>query len=257
MDPILFEIGPIVIRYYGVMYVVNIFVAIYLVRIEAKRKGLEMTDDDVTNFVVWSVLAAILGARIYSVLFNLNYYLAYPGEIPAIWHGGLAIHGGIIMGFLFSVIYLKKYGIPLWKMADSAAAAMVLGQGLGRFGNFMNGDAHGVPTDLPWGIVFPPESIAGREFPGIPLHPAMLYEMAINISIFAFLWFYLKRKDHKDGFIFASYIGLYSVGRFFVEYFRADSLMMGPLKAAQVVSITLVVAMAAVIIWKKLWTKKG
>ena len=135
-------------------------------------------------------------------------------------------------------------------MADAIAPAVILGQTFGRFGNFMNGDAHGRPTDMPWGIVFPPGSIAGMEFPGTPLHPTMLYEMAINLAIFIFLWFWLKKRAHRDGFIFASYIGLYSVGRFFVEHFRADSLMLGPLRAAQVVSLAAVaVSLAAILKW--------
>ena len=138
-------------------------------------------------------------------------------------------------------------------MADAVAPALILGQAFGRFGNFMNGDAHGRPTDMPWGIVFPPESIAGTEFPSMALHPTMLYELAINLMIFVFLWFVLRRKEAKDGFSFAVYFALYSTGRLFVEYFRADSLMIGPVKAAQLVSIILIVAVTAIIWKKRLW----
>jgi len=120
----------------------------------------------------------------------------------------------------------------------------------------MNGDAHGRPTTMPWGIVFPPESIAGREFPNTPLHPTMLYEMAINLSVFFFLWFMLRRGKYKNGFIFALYIMLYSFGRFIVENFRADSLMMGPLRAAQVVSLTVAVVALVAIVKGKLWERQ-
>ncbi len=119
----------------------------------------------------------------------------------------------------------------------------------------MNGDAHGRPTDLPWGVVFPPESIAGMEFPGIPTHPAMLYEMLINLSIFALLWLVLRKREGKDGFVFASYIAMYSAGRFFVEQFRADSLMAGSIRAAQAVSLSIIAVSCAVIIWRRLWAK--
>ncbi len=253
MHPILFKYGPIQIRYYGLMYVVAVIVGTYLIKKEVARKRIPLTEDDVTNFIIWTVLCGVIGARLYYVVFNYRYYMRFPLEIPAIWHGGLAIHGGLTGGFIFALLYLRRRRIPFWRMADAVAPAIILGQAFGRFGNFMNGDAHGRPTDLPWGIVFPPESIAGTQFPGVPIHPTMLYEMVINLGIFSFLWFVLRKKEHRDGFVFAVYLMLYSTGRFFVEYFRADSLMLGPLRAAQVVSLFLVAAIAAVILKKRLW----
>ncbi len=253
MHPILFRLGPIEIRFYGLMYVVAILAASWLIKKEVKRKSIALTDDDVMNFIIWTVVGGVIGARLYYVVFNLDYYLSSPVEIPAVWHGGLAIHGGMIGGIFAAWLYLKGKGAAFWRMADSVAPALILGQAFGRFGNFMNGDAHGRPTDMPWGIVFPPESIAGSEFPGIPLHPTMLYELVINLSIFLFLWLYLKEREHKDGFIFASYIALYSVGRFIVEHFRADSLMAGPIRAAQMVSLTIAAITLIIIFTRRLW----
>lgn len=253
MHPILFKYGPIEIRFYGLMYVIAILVGSWLIKKEVGRKGINLTADEVMNFIIWGVIGGIIGARAYYVLFNLGFYLKNPAEIPAIWHGGLAIHGGLIGGLAVSFFYLKKHGVNFWRMADACAPAIILGQAFGRFGNFMNGDAHGRPTDMPWGIIFPQESIAGSEYPGIPLHPTMLYEMAINLSIFAFLWLYLRKKGHKDGFIFAAYIALYSTGRFIVEHFRADSLMLGPIKAAQAVSLTVAIIALGFIIAQRLW----
>ncbi|HBR17756.1 MAG: prolipoprotein diacylglyceryl transferase [Deltaproteobacteria bacterium RIFCSPLOWO2_12_FULL_43_16] len=253
MHPILFEFGPIQIRFYGLMYVIAILVGSFLIKQEVRRKGIQLNDDEVMNFILWSVLGGIFGARIYYVVFNWGYYFANPKEIPAVWHGGLAIHGGLIGGILVAYLYLKRREISFWKIADSVAPAIILGQAFGRFGNFMNGDAHGRPTTLPWGIVFPSESIAGAEFPNTPLHPVMLYEMAINLSIFFFLWFVLRKREYKNGFIFAAYIALYSFGRFIVESFRADSLMMGPLRAAQVVSLTIAIVALGAILKGRLW----
>ncbi len=253
MHPVLFEYGPLQIRFYGLMYVIAIVVGTYLIKAEARRKALGIKDDDITGLVVWAVISGILGARIYYVIFNWDYYSLYPREIPAIWHGGLAIHGGLIGGVVSAWYYLKRRGISFWRMADCSAPAIILGQAFGRFGNFMNGDAHGTPTTMPWGMVFPPQSIAGSEYPGIPIHPTMLYEMAINLGIFAFLWFYLRKRTYRDGFVFAVYIVMYSTGRFFVEFFRADSLMLGPLRTAQVVSLALVVIVLAIVINKRLW----
>lgn len=255
MHPILFKLGPIEIRFYGLMYVIAILAASYLINREVRRKGVPLTEDGVMNFIVWTVIGGILGARLYYVAFNLGYYLHNIKELPAIWHGGLAIHGGMIGGALGACVYLKRHNIRFWRMADCVAPSLILGQAFGRFGNFMNGDAHGVPTDMPWGLVFPKDSVAGAQFPGIPLHPTMLYELFINLGIFLFLWFYLKNDERRDGYIFAVYMALYSMGRFGVEQFRADSLMFGPLKAAQLVSLSIAVIVALIIILKKLWRK--
>lgn len=253
MHPILFKLGFIEVRYYGLMYVIAILVGTYLIKRQVKGKKLSLSEEEVMNFIVATVIGGIVGARLYYVAFNPSFYLANPAEIPAIWHGGLAIHGGMIGGIIVSFFYLRKKKIPFWEMADIVAPAGILGQTFGRFGNFMNGDAHGRPTDMPWGVVFPPGSIAGNEFPGIPIHPTMLYEMAINFSIFLFLWLYLRKRPHRDGLVFAAYMGLYSVGRFIVESFRADSLMYGPIKAAQVLSIVVALAAIAAIVAWKLW----
>ncbi|MBI5642577.1 MAG: prolipoprotein diacylglyceryl transferase [Deltaproteobacteria bacterium] len=255
MHPILFKFGPIEIRFYGLMYVIAILAASYLIKKEVRRKKISLTDDDVMNFIIWTVVGGVIGARLYYVAFNLDYYLSNIKEIPALWHGGLAIHGGLLGGILVALSYLKKRGVSFWRMADCVAPALILGQAFGRFGNFMNGDAHGRPTSMPWGIVFPPDSIAGSEFPGIPLHPTMLYELSINLGIFCLLWFVLKNKGRKDGFIFAMYVALYSFGRFIVEHFRADSLMFGPIRAAQAVGLVIAGAAILFIISKKLWVE--
>ena len=257
MHPILFEYGPVQVRFYGLMYVIAILMASYLIRKEIARKGIGLTDDDVTNFVIWTFVSALVVSRLYYVVFNLDYYLAYPVEIPAIWHGGLAIHGGLIGGVFGAWIYLKKKGVGYWHTSDAVAPTLILGQAFGRFGNFMNGDAHGRPTDMPWGVVFPQGTPAGMEFPGMPTHPAMLYEMLINLSIFFLLWFVVRKRSYKNGFIFVLYFMLYSVGRFFVEIFRADSLMVGPLKAAQVVSLLLIAVALAVIFYNRMWEPRS
>ncbi|MGH8057514.1 MAG: prolipoprotein diacylglyceryl transferase, partial [Candidatus Entotheonellia bacterium] len=198
------------------------------------------------------VLGGILGARLYYVAFEWDYYRAQPWSIPAFWEGGLAIHGGLLGGLLAGVWLARRHRIPLWRLGDTIAPNLMLGQALGRFGNFMNGDAHGVPTDLPWGLVFAPETSAGRQFGAIPLHPVMLYEMAINLSIFALLW-RLRSRSFRDGFLFGLYVLLCSTGRFVVEFFRADSLMLGPLRAAQVVSLLAILGVGVLLWHGQLW----
>jgi len=235
------------------MYVVAIIVGARIIKSEVRRKGIALTDDEVSNFILWTVAGGIIGARLYYVVFNIGYYLRVPSEIPAIWHGGLAIHGGIVGGILAAWIYLRRKRVSFWRLADCVAPALILGQAFGRFGNFMNGDAHGVPTTLPWGMVFSPETVAGRQFPSIPRHPVMLYELLLNVSIFLVIWLGLRKKDHAPGFIFAAYVAMYSVIRCFVESFRADSLMMGNWRTAQVVSVLLFIVSVSIIVQKKLW----
>ncbi|RMF87425.1 MAG: prolipoprotein diacylglyceryl transferase [Nitrospinota bacterium] len=265
MHPVLIEIGPISIRFYGLMYVIAILLALFMLRGEIRRKQLPLTEDRLADFLLFVVLGGIVGARIYYVVFNWDYYGANPLQIPAIWRGGLAIHGGLIGGFLAGFWFCRHYQIPLWRMADTVAPNIILGQTLGRFGNFMNGDAHGLPLDspqLPWivraywpkwlGVVFPPGSIAGDQFPGQLTHPAMLYELVLDGLAFAFLW-KIRTRPAKDGFLFGLYLILYSIIRFFVSFFRADSLMLGSLRAAQVVSVLLVLIVGAIMFHKRLW----
>ncbi|MFQ6672234.1 MAG: prolipoprotein diacylglyceryl transferase, partial [Candidatus Tectimicrobiota bacterium] len=239
-------------RYYGLMYAVAILVGIALIRRDVRRRGLSITDDDVVNFVLIGVAAGILGARAYYVAFNWDFYGRHWSEIPAIWHGGLAIHGGLAAGVLAGGWFIRRHGLSALLMGDVAAPSLILGQAFGRFGNFMNGDAHGVPTAMPWGVVFPSSSIAGQEFPNTPTHPTMLYEMVLNLMIFGLLY-RLRLRPTRDGFLSCLYLVLYSAGRFVVSFFRADSLMVGPLRAAHVVSVLLIAIAGGYIVKERLW----
>lgn len=255
MHPVLIGLGPIQIRFYGLMYVVAILVGYFLVKSEVRRKGINLTPDEVMNLIFWIVLGGIIGARIYYVVFNWEYYWPDWKEIPAIWHGGLAIHGGILGGLLGGYIYTGIKRVPFLRVSDSVAPSLILGQAFGRFGNFMNGDAHGLPTQMPWGVVFPPGSIAGQQFPQTALHPTMLYEMAINLAIFFFLW-KIRKRPAKDGFIISLYLILYSAGRFIVSFYRADSLMIGELRVAHLISVLIVAIVIPLVIKKRLWSRE-
>ncbi len=254
MDPVIFEIGPFALRYYGLMYALAALVGGWLFGKEVRRKSIDLSDDQRWNFVLLLLLGGILGARIYYVALNWEFYGRFPSEIPAVWRGGLAIHGGLIGGVLVGIWFVRRTGLPFWRTADAAAPSIILGQAFGRFGNFMNGDAHGYPTQMPWGIVFPPESIAGREFGPQPLHPVMLYELVLDLGGFFLLWS-LRKKGWGDGFIFCSYLLLYSLIRSAVTVFRADDLYLGPFRAPHVVSLLLVIVVTAYIFKKRLWTR--
>jgi phosphatidylglycerol:prolipoprotein diacylglycerol transferase len=244
------------IRYYGLMYVVGIVVGIILIQREVTRKNVNLTKDDVISYAFWIVIGGLLGARLYYVFFTWSdYYAGNPLEIFAIWHGGLAIHGGIIGGVLLAWLFSKVKKVHFFDLLDMTAPVLALGQTLGRLGNFMNGDAHGLPTELPWGIVFPTGSVAGDEFPGQPLHPVMLYELVLNLISFFILW-RLRRLEHRRGFIFALYILNYGLIRFFVSFFRADSLMLGNIRGAHVISVVFVAGALAFILPFRLWKEK-
>jgi len=252
VHPILIQIGPFAIRYYGLMYVIGTLVGIYLLRRECRRLNLPLSEDSQVNLVLLLVFLGILGGRIYYVIFNWDYYSRNPLEIPAIWHGGLAIHGGLIAGVLAGLWFVRRHGLPFLKLADVFVPMIALAQAFGRFGNFMNGDAHGVPTYLPWGIVFPPDSIAGRQFGSVPLHPTMLYELVWDLANFWVLW-RLRRTPRKRGFQVNLYLIFYSVGRGVIESFRADSLMLGSWRVAQLVSAFVVLASTAWLFGARLW----
>ncbi len=252
MHPILFQWGPITIRFYGLMYVIAIIVGTYLIKGEIKRKNLPLTEDNLYNLVLLVFFAGLIGARLFYVIFSLDYYLTNPKEIPAIWHGGLAIHGGLIGGFIAGFWYARNKKIPFLHLADIFAPSIILGQASGRFGNFTSGDAHGVPTDLPWGLVFPPDSIAGQQFGQIPLHPVMLYELVLNFIIF-FILRKLRLKPCKNGYITCLYLMFYSIARFFVSFFRADNLQVAGLSVPHLTSVVIVLLVGYFLVQYRLW----
>jgi phosphatidylglycerol:prolipoprotein diacylglycerol transferase len=188
------------------------------------------------------VLSALVGARLYYVVFNLDYYSAHPEKIFAIWEGGLAIHGGLIAGAIATVLYCRSRHLSIPVTMDIFVPGVAIGQAIGRWGNFFNQEAFGVPTDLPWKLYIdpyhrPPQLKAFEYF-----HPTFLYESLWNLLVFCVLWFVLrKRLERRPGALTLCYLGLYSVGRFFVEGLRIDSLMLGSLRVAQLVSLLLII----------------
>lgn len=256
MHPVFLRLGPIEIRYYGLMYVISFVVGYFLVRSFAKQRGILPKSEDVLDLLLVVIPLGIVFARLYYVLFQWAWYQSAPWEIVMVWHGGLAIHGGLIGGVLGLLVAARWKRIPFWRLADVVVPAVALGQVLGRIGNFLNGDAFGTPTGLPWGVVFPPASPAGQTYPGLPLHPAMIYEAIGNLLIFGVLW-KLRTRPTKDGFLASVYFISYAVLRFGCEFFRGDALMLGPWRAAQAASVLLVVGFGAWIFAGRLWRKAG
>jgi len=228
VDPIAFEILGFQIRWYGIFIATGLLLATLLILQRAKKLGFE--EDTIIDLVIICMPSAIIGARMYYVLFNWSYYQGDIMKMINIRGGGLAIHGGVIAGVLAGWIYTRIKKHDFTKLIDITAPGLILGQAIGRWGNFFNNEAHGGPTDLPWGIM-----VEGQK-----VHPTFFYEFVWNLLVLGVL---LKYRDKKkfDGEIFLLYLGLYSVGRFFIEGLRTDSLMLGPLRMAQVISIAFIV----------------
>lgn len=225
MNPVAFTLFGIEVRWYGILIGLGALLAIYLGE-RLASKNPRVPKEAVTDFALIALFLGILGARIYYVIFEWEYYSQNMGEIFAIRNGGLAIHGGILAGIAVAYFFTKIKKIPFWDFLDMAAPGLVLAQGIGRWGNFANGEAHGGPTNLPWAI----------DVGGQMVHPTFLYESIWDVSIFIFLYFYLAKKREFPGQLTFLYFGLYSLGRFFIEGLRTDSLYFGPFRVAQVIS---------------------
>lgn len=257
MHPVLVQIGPLTIRWYGAMIALACVIGLWLAGKEAERNGIAR--EKINDFFLYAILSAVIGARLYYVLFSEPSMLwKSPLSVFAIWQGGLAIHGALLGGLVACVLYTWKYKINLAKFLDTLAPSLILGQALGRIGCFFNGDAHGYPTSMPWGVVYAPDSPAGQMFPGQPLHPTQLYEMILNLIIFGVLWKLRKRLNVK-GHLFLLYVILYSTIRIFVEHFRADKLtFLTNFSAAQTIGvISIVSGITVMLVLKKNLSLRG
>jgi phosphatidylglycerol:prolipoprotein diacylglycerol transferase len=237
-------IGPLAIRWYGLLIATAVLLGTLLAQREARRRGED--PDQLVNVAMIAIIAGLVGARFYYVLFNWDYYGAFPWRIIAIWEGGLAIHGGLIAGVIVGGIVAWRRRLPALTYLDIAAPPLALGQALGRWGNFFNQEAFGTPTDLPWKLYVDPghrpPNLAEYEY----FHPTFLYESLWDLAVFVVLYAFLrKRLQRYPGAVFLCYLGLYSVGRYFIEGLRIDSLMFGPFRAAQLMSLLLILGSVA------------
>lgn len=230
MNPVAFKIFGIEIMWYGILISLGVLLGVYFALKECKRVGFK--EDDLLDFLLIAIPIAIVGARAYYVIFSWDYYSQNLGEIIKIRSGGLAIHGALIAGVIVGIFFCKKRKINVLQLLDIVIPSVALGQAIGRWGNFINQEAHGGPTNLPWGIM-----VNGQK-----VHPTFLYESIMDFAIFLFLVWLRKNKKLKHGQIFALYLILYSATRFFVEGLRTDSLMFFGLRIAQLVSLVSIAA---------------
>lgn len=241
LDRVFLHLGPITIYWYGVIIGTGVLLGLWLATREAVRRGL--AKETFVDLVLIAVPIAIVCARTYYVIFEWGYYSNHLSDIPKIWEGGLAIHGGLIGAIITGVVFAKRRGLSFWKLADIAAPSIILGQAIGRWGNFMNQEAHGGPVTRAFleRLHLPDFIINQMYIDGQYYHPTFLYESVWNIVGFCLLLL-LRRVNLRRGELFLSYLIWYSIGRFFIEGMRTDSLMLTEhLRMAQVMSLALIV----------------
>ncbi|MFM1843105.1 MAG: prolipoprotein diacylglyceryl transferase [Cyanobacteriota bacterium] len=250
--PVMLEIGPLSLRWYGFLIASAVIIGLNLSQwLAVKRR---INPDLLNDLALWLVVAAIPCARLYYVAFEWSRYVQNPASIFAIWQGGIAIHGALIGGTLATAWFVRRHHLSFWNLLDVLVPSVILGQAIGRWGNFFNSEAFGAPTDLPWKLYIPlanrPPSVANYEF----FHPTFLYESLWNLGVFLILltlFFYGLRHPEKvkTGAIACGYLIGYSLGRVWIEGLRMDSLMLGPLKIAQVVSLTMMAMGGVGLVW--------
>lgn len=263
-----FTVFGIEIAYYGVIIALGMLAGALVAYREAKKTGQKV--DDYIDFTLYTLIAAIIGARIYYVIFEWDYYSAHPLEIFNLRAGGLAIYGGVLASALTLLIFTKVKKLKFWLMADTAVQGLIIGQIIGRWGNFFNREAFGGYTDSLFAMQLPVSeakgitqeliehlvTIDGVSY--VQVHPTFLYEGTWNLLLFIGICLY-KRHKKFDGEIFAIYLMGYGVGRFIIEGLRTDQLVikaLGGIAASQVLSIILIVLAVAFVIYNRVQLKK-
>ncbi len=223
IDPVLVQIGPLAIHWYGLMYSLTFLLAWPLLKARAGRLSPKPPPDRIGDMMVWALLGVVLGGRFGYILFYQSaYYLNHPLAILRIWEGGMSFHGGLLGGLIACVLFARRHGFSSLQLADMTFSIAPLGLFLGRIGNFINGELWGRPTDLPWGMVFPG---AGP----VPRHPSQLYEAFLEgVVLFVLLW-WVGRKPRPAGTLLAIFLIGYGMARFVVEFVREPDAHLGVL----------------------------
>ncbi|HHO5895391.1 TPA: prolipoprotein diacylglyceryl transferase [Staphylococcus aureus] len=251
IDPVAFNLGPLSVRWYGIIIAVGILLGYFVAQRALVKAGLHK--DTLVDIIFYSALFGFIAARIYFVIFQWPYYAENPSEIIKIWHGGIAIHGGLIGGFIAGVIVCKVKNLNPFQIGDIVAPSIILAQGIGRWGNFMNHEAHGGSVSRAFleQLHLPNFIIENMYINGQYYHPTFLYESIWDVAGFIIL--VNIRKHLKLGETLFLYLTWYSIGRFFIEGLRTDSLMLtSNIRVAQLVSILLILISISLIVYRRI-----
>jgi phosphatidylglycerol:prolipoprotein diacylglycerol transferase len=246
IDPVFLRIGPVQLRWYGLMYMVSFILGYFVLKRYAKLRKLDLSTDDLYDLLFYLILGVMIGGRLgYVIFYDLGSYLRDPLSILAIWQGGMSFHGGFIGVFLAAWWVTRRKGWNFWEIADLVSVAVPIGLGLGRIGNFINGELFGRPTSLPWGMVFP-------EGGGVPRHPSQLYEALLEGLVLFLILRWLYKKNFYRGTVFWGFVGFYGLFRFLVEFVREPDahigLDLGPLTRGQLLTFPMLVVGFAMMI---------
>ncbi|MBN1365394.1 MAG: prolipoprotein diacylglyceryl transferase [Syntrophaceae bacterium] len=256
INPALFSIGPFQLRYYSLMYLVGLTIVYFVTIYRIKNENYEYTNQTLQDYLIWGILAMIIGARLGEVLiYNFNYFMHHPLEIflPFSFSNGIhftgisgmSYHGAVIGIILMSLFFLKKRNINFWKFADLLAPAVPLGYTFGRIGNFINGELWGKITTMPWGMYFPLDPTRSLR------HPSQLYEAFFEgIFLFIILWL-MRKKNYFDGFLLGLYILGYGFVRFMIEFFREPDFMAGSVSIGQVLCVLMMAVGLFILFWRR------
>lgn len=221
IDPIFLSIGPLHFRWYGLMYVLSFVATYFILRAESHRKKLSLSASDITDLVFYGAVGVVLGGRAgYILFYNLDFYVANPFKSFAVWEGGMSFHGGFLGVITAFFLYSIRKNIPFFKLIDMASQCAPVGLGLGRIGNFINGELYGRQTNMPWGIIFPDGS-------GVPRHPSQLYEALLEGLVLFFIVSFAARRSSETGVQAWTFCAGYGVFRFVIEFFRLPDAQLG------------------------------
>ncbi|MDI6713761.1 MAG: prolipoprotein diacylglyceryl transferase [Thermodesulfovibrio sp.] len=221
INPEIVKVGPLSIRWYGLMYLIGFICSYLIVKREIKRKGIRVEKDFLENLYFYLILGLLIGARLgYVIFYNLSYYIENPLHIFALWQGGMSFHGGLIGVVISAWLFTRAKKFDFFTLTDMLVLTAPIGIGLGRIGNFINGELYGRVTNVPWAMIFP-------EGGPLPRHPSQLYEAALEgVVLFTILWFF-KDKFSRSGILSSLFLVLYGIFRFFVEFFREPDPQIG------------------------------
>jgi len=248
IDPVFLRLGPLEFRWYGLMYILGFIASYFIILAGVKRKELPLTKDDVADLIFTAAMGVILGGRLgYILFYNFSYYLEHPLKLFAVWEGGMSFHGGLTGAIIAGCIYLRKHRVRFYQLADLCFLAGPVGLGLGRIGNFINGELYGRVSDVPWAMVFPTGG-------PLPRHPSQLYEAFLEGLVMFLVLYLVSRKVNREGVVFWSFIGLYGLFRFMVEFVREPDaqigFLAGGLSMGQMLSLPMFLLGATMVIYR-------
>ena len=247
VNAVAIRIGSVAIHWYGIIIALALLLG-YVLFVKPQAKKLGVNDDQLSTFILILVVAGIIGSRLGYVVQKFGYYRQNPLEILTIWQGGMSIHGALLLGAIATFIWARALKVNIWQLLDVLSPAVVLGMALGRVGNFLNQELIGVPAKVAWKMyvasAYRPAALAESQY----FHPVFLYEMIFDLLILGIL-LYLAKKHPKQGLIFWSFIGLYSLGRVIVEIWRYNDVRyFWHLSLAQIVSFILIIISTSAIL---------